>query len=66
MNTNTPYYALGPDLIMDAIESIGFQCTGSLFALNSFENRVYQIAVVDQDYLIAKFYRPNRWTNRQF
>lgn len=60
-NQNTPYATLDPNLILDAIESIGFRCTGSLFALNSFENRVYQIGIEDSPPWIAKFYRPNRW-----
>lgn len=62
-NTATPYANLNPDLIMDAVDSIGFRCTGSLFALNSYENRVYQIGVEDQAPLIAKFYRPHRWSD---
>lgn len=59
----TPYADLSPSLILDAIESQGFQCTGSLFALNSYENRVYQIGVEDAPPLIAKFYRPGRWSD---
>ncbi|TAK73478.1 MAG: serine/threonine protein kinase [Gammaproteobacteria bacterium] len=61
--TTQPYNNLTPDLILDAIESIGLQCTGSLFALNSYENRVYQIGIEGSDPLIAKFYRPHRWSN---
>lgn len=63
MNQNTPYSNLDPSLILDAIESIGFQCTGSLFALNSYENRVYQVGIEDAPPLIAKFYRPYRWSD---
>lgn len=62
-NTNTPYNNLNPDLILDAIEAVGFKCNGSLFPLNSFENRVYQIGIEDAAPLIAKFYRPQRWSN---
>jgi Ser/Thr protein kinase RdoA (MazF antagonist) len=62
-NINTPYANLTPSLILDAIESAGFKCSGSLFALNSFENRVYQVGIDDAAPLIAKFYRPHRWTN---
>jgi Ser/Thr protein kinase RdoA (MazF antagonist) len=62
-NTTTPYANLSPDLILDAIESIGFHCTGSLLALNSYENRVYQIGIENAEPLIAKFYRPHRWQN---
>lgn len=62
-NTNTPYSNLSPEVILEAIESTGFQCTGSLLALNSYENRVYQIGVEELGYIVAKFYRPHRWTN---
>lgn len=62
-NTNTPYAHLNPDRIQDAIESLGFHCTGSLLALNSYENRVYQVGIEGAAPLIAKFYRPKRWSN---
>src|SRR3990167_931711 len=62
-NKNTPYATLTPDLILDAVESVGFHCTGSLLALNSYENRVYQIGIEDAAPLIAKFYRPGRWAD---
>lgn len=62
MNT-TPFANLDPHLILDAVESLGFQCSGSLLALNSYENRVYQVGIEEQSPLIAKFYRPNRWSN---
>lgn len=63
MNTNTPYNLLDPDLILNAIESLGFLCSGSLLALNSYENRVYQVGIEESAPLIAKFYRPNRWSD---
>ncbi len=62
-NKNTPYANLDPSLILDAIDSAGFQCSGSLFALNSYENRVYQVGLDDGSFIIAKFYRPHRWTD---
>lgn len=62
-HSHTPYSNLNPDLILDAIETLGFQCTGSLTALNSFENRVYQVGIENNPPLIAKFYRPHRWTD---
>ncbi|RUR09721.1 serine/threonine protein kinase [Legionella sp. km772] len=62
-NQAHPFTALEPDVILDAIESIGFTCTGSLLALNSFENRVYQVGIEGKDPLIAKFYRPERWNS---
>lgn len=63
MNISTPYELLSPDLILNSIESLGFHCTGSLLALNSYENRVYQIGIEDASPIIAKFYRPHRWTD---
>jgi Ser/Thr protein kinase RdoA (MazF antagonist) len=60
---NAPYSTLNPDLILNALESIGFHCNGSLLALNSYENRVYQVGIEDAPPLIAKFYRPHRWSN---
>jgi Ser/Thr protein kinase RdoA (MazF antagonist) len=62
LNTNRPFDNLDPSLILDAIESVGFRCSGSLLALNSYENRVYQVGIEDTAPLIAKFYRPQRWS----
>ncbi len=62
-NQNIPYAGLDPSLILDAIESVGFHCSGSLLALNSYENRVYQVGIEDATPVIAKFYRPHRWTD---
>ena len=59
----TPYEALSPDKILDAVESIGLVPSGGLLALNSYENRVYQIEMEDGSFLVGKFYRPARWTN---
>jgi Ser/Thr protein kinase RdoA (MazF antagonist) len=58
-----PYETLSPDLILDAVESVGLAVTGGLFNLNSYENRVIQIAIDEQPPVIAKFYRPGRWTD---
>jgi len=61
-----PFEKLTPTLIMDAIEGQGHLCSGSVFAMNSYENRVYQIGIEDQQQpIIAKFYRPNRWRQEQ-
>lgn len=59
----TPYTNLTPDLILESIESLGFICSGSLLALNSYENRVYQVGIEDSKPMVAKFYRPRRWSN---
>ncbi len=60
---NHPYERLSPDLILDAIEDVGFEVNGSLLPLNSYENRVLQIGLEEQTPIIAKFYRPNRWSD---
>ncbi len=64
INHLTPYAGLDPDVILDAVESVGFRCSGSLLALNSYENRVYQVGIEDDQPIIAKFYRPHRWSNK--
>ncbi len=60
-----PFQALTPEFIMDAVESRGFICDCRTLALNSYENRVYQVGIEDGDPLIAKFYRPGRWSDDQ-
>jgi Ser/Thr protein kinase RdoA (MazF antagonist) len=60
-----PFQTLTPNFIMDAVESQGFSCDCRTFALNSYENRVYQVGIEDCPPLIAKFYRPNRWSDEQ-
>jgi Ser/Thr protein kinase RdoA (MazF antagonist) len=60
-----PFDALTPDFIMDAIETLGYSCDCRILALNSYENRVYQVGIEDAQPLIAKFYRPGRWSNEQ-
>ncbi len=60
-----PFDRLTPDTLMSAIESLDLICDGRMLALNSYENRVYQIGLDEEQPIIAKFYRPNRWTNEQ-
>jgi len=60
-----PYSRLTPDAVLDAIESAGLRCDGRQLALNSFENRVYQIGIEDEKPVVAKFYRPGRWSDAQ-
>ena len=55
------FYSLGPEQVLQAIESLGLDCDGSQMALNSYENRVYQIGLNGSKPVVAKFYRPNRW-----
>lgn len=60
---NQPYKDLGPDTILDAVETIGFRCDGTQLALNSYENRVYQVGIEDGAPLVVKFYRPQRFVD---
>ncbi|MCX7552913.1 serine/threonine protein kinase [Marinicella sp. S1101] len=60
-----PFDQLTPELILAAIESQQFAVDGSVTALNSYENRVYQIGMADDLPLIVKFYRPERWNTAQ-
>src|SRR5579871_400756 len=61
MNSVAPFYALSPETVLDALEAVGYRCDGRILALNSYENRVYQIGLEERDPVVAKFYRPNRW-----
>jgi Ser/Thr protein kinase RdoA (MazF antagonist) len=61
--TTHPYSSLTPDAVLDALESAGVRGDGRLLALNSYENRVYQVYVEDGPPVIAKFYRPARWSD---
>jgi Ser/Thr protein kinase RdoA (MazF antagonist) len=58
-----PYDALSPDRVLDAIDAQGFASDGRLLALNSYENRVYQVGLEDAGFVVAKFYRPERWSD---
>ncbi len=59
------YAALAPDTVIDAIEATGRISDARVLALNSYENRVYQVGIEDAAPIIAKFYRPNRWSDAQ-
>lgn len=58
-----PYDTLTPEIILDAAETFGVRCTGALLALNSYENRVYRIDIDGGEPVVAKFYRPGRWSD---
>ena len=63
---STPEYTfagLGPDTVLDALDTVGLQGDGRLLALNSYENRVYQVGLDQGAPIIVKFYRPNRWSD---
>jgi Ser/Thr protein kinase RdoA (MazF antagonist) len=57
-----PYATLTPDVVVEAVEALGHRCDGRVLALNSYENRVYQVGREEGDPVVAKFYRPGRWT----
>ena len=59
------YQYLTPEMVLNAVESLGIDCDGRLQALNSFENRVYLVGVNDSADVVAKFYRPRRWSDEQ-
>tara|TARA_Y100000782_G_scaffold41136_1_gene46076 strand:- start:507485 stop:508603 length:1119 start_codon:yes stop_codon:yes gene_type:complete len=64
--TQTPYANLSPELVLDATEALTGRATGGIFAMNSYENRVYDVALEEGNELgksvVAKFYRPHRWS----
>jgi Ser/Thr protein kinase RdoA (MazF antagonist) len=60
-----PFARLSPDEVLAAAERLGIECDGRLFALNSYENRVYQIGSASHGTLVLKFYRPGRWSDAQ-
>jgi len=60
-----PYARLTPDQVLDALASVGLYGDGRLMALSSYENRVYQVSLEDGQRVVAKFYRPGRWTDAQ-
>ena len=71
----TPYSELTPDRVLDALEGVGYRGDGRLLALNSYENRVYQVWLEEDatngtsrsssPSVVAKFYRPERWSDAQ-
>jgi Ser/Thr protein kinase RdoA (MazF antagonist) len=60
-----PFDSLTPFAVAEAAESIGLEPSGRLFALNSYENRVYQLGDESGALWVLKFYRPERWTDAQ-
>ncbi len=60
-----PYADLTPDCVLDALDSAGFRGDGRMSALNSYENRVYQVFMEEGPPVVVKFYRPSRWTDEQ-
>lgn len=62
MGLTEQFFALTPERILDAVEFGGRRATGYALALNSLENRVYEVELEDGARLVAKFYRPGRWS----
>ena len=60
-----PYAGLTPDTVLDALQHAGLRGDGRMLALNSYENRVYQANLEDGTAVVAKFYRPHRWSDAQ-
>ena len=60
-----PYSTLTPEVVLDACEQAGFRGDGRLLTLNSYENRVYQVYMEEGAPVVAKFYRPERWSDAQ-
>lgn len=71
MSRNEDFFALSPEAILDAVEEVlqreepGLRATGRALALNSLENRVYDVELEDDSHVVTKFYRPGRWTKEQ-
>ena len=59
----TPYAGLTPGVLFDALESVGLRPDGRLMALNSYENRVYQVGLDAGPFCVVKVYRPGRWSD---
>jgi len=71
INSSENFFALTPTSVLDSVESAlslckpGIRATGRAIALNSLENRVYDIEMEDETNIVTKFYRPQRWTKEQ-
>lgn len=59
------FLALTPDRVLEAVEAAGLETRPVCYPLNSFENRVYEVELADRSRIIAKFYRPGRWSREQ-
>lgn len=59
------FYRLDPERVLAAVELAGLACRPLCYPLNSFENRVYEVELEDRSRIVAKFYRPGRWSAEQ-
>jgi len=65
MSASHPYERLTPQRVLDALQGVGLHGDGRLLQLNSYENRVFQVMLEDGSAVVAKFYRPGRWSDAQ-
>ena len=65
MPASHPYERLTPQRVLDALQCVGWRGDGRLLQLNSYENRVFQVMLEDGSAVVAKFYRPGRWSDAQ-
>ena len=63
--TPTAYGQLTPDTVLEALDAVGLRGDGRILQLNSYENRVFRLMLEDGGAVVAKFYRPGRWTDAQ-
>ena len=56
------FFRLSPGRVLQAVEAAGMSPTGHCIALNALENRVYDLRLDDDRHVVAKFYRPGRWS----
>ncbi len=64
-DSNDSFYRLTPDCVIDAVEAQGYLSDSRIIPYNSYENRVYQVGIEESQPLMAKFYRPKRWSDEQ-
>jgi Ser/Thr protein kinase RdoA (MazF antagonist) len=64
-STPDSYAHLTPGLVLDALDDVGLAGDGRVLQLNSYENRVFQVFLEDGNVVVAKFYRPGRWSDEQ-
>ncbi len=62
---SAPYAGLTPGVVLDALDGVGLRGDGRLIQLNSYENRVFQVFLETGRVVVAKFYRPARWSDAQ-
>ncbi len=62
-SAKSAFESLGPNQILDSLDAVGWHTDGRVSGLNSYENRVYQVGLEDGSSVVAKFYRPHRWSD---